>query len=186
MDTDYWELTHSDLVVLFVVGDEQLIRTHIHRTALIFEGTYSPEDRKDGLGGRFRGRFSDDIDESVTKLSSTGVIGLTPRGYTITDYGRRLREHARAEIGKAGGEVDRTIAEGAPFVARALSEVPDGSVVGISSFYYRKATEKPTIKKSADRMNDSRSYDGRRLADIPREEFENGLRRGRVIHLDEC
>lgn len=184
MEMDFQDLSDSDIAVLFALGDGAVHRTRLQKVLLLFEEIFGKGERPAGYSAYFYGGYSDDVEESASALTSAGILYETREGYVLSEYGRKLRDHAGKVIRESGSKDRKAIVEGVPRIVQSISDVPDRYVVGLTYHFYSDTASRSTIRESVDRLNGSASYDGRRLKDMSREEFEDRLRNGIAIHLD--
>lgn len=183
LNMDYRDLSDSDLAVMFTIGDGPVLNTRLQKITLLFEEMYGILKPEAMHSAYFFGGYSDEIDESATGLTSAGIIDETSRGYVLTDYGRRLREYAERCIDNEGDETGMTVIGGIRNIVRSLNGIPDRNVVGLTYQYYQDTAVRPEIKESVDLLNEKAVYNGKRLDDIDKDEFEDILRRGEGLHL---
>ena len=55
--------------------------------------------------------------------------------------------------------------------------------MGLTYQYYQDTAVRPEIKESVDLLNEKAVYNGKRLDDIDKDDFEDILRRGEGLHL---
>ena len=183
LDMDFQDLSDSDLAVMFAIGDRPVLNTRLQKITLMFEEIYGILQPEAMHSAYFFGGYSDEIDESATSLTSAGIIAETGHGYVLTDYGRRLREYAERCIENDGDETGMTVIHGIRNIVRSLNGIPDRNVVGLTYHYYKDTAVRSAIKESVDLLNEKAVYNGKKLDDIDKDEFEDILRRGEELHL---
>lgn len=60
---------------------------------------------------------------------------------------------------------------------------PDRNVVGLTYQYYKDTAVRSAIKESVDLLNEKAVYNGKRLDDMDKNEFEDILRRGEELRM---
>ena len=183
LDMDFQDLSDSDLAVMFTIGDRPVLNTRLQKITLLFEEMYGILQPEAMHSAYFFCGYSDEIDESATGLTSAGIIDETGQGYVLTDYGRRLREYSERCIENDGDETGMTVIRGIRNIVRSLDGIPDRNVVGLTYQYYKDTAVRSEIKESVGLLNKTAVYNGRKLEDIDRDEFEDILRRGKELHL---
>lgn len=184
LETDFEDLSFSELAIIFAMSKTPTHRTRLQKITLLFDEVYGVGSKPHNHDAYFFGGYSDDIDESATSLTSTGILDETNRGYELTSYGQKLKDYAAEQIMINGNSEEREIVDGMPKIVEALINVPDKYVVGLTYHYYKETATRSTIKDSVERLNRSAKYNGRKLDEIPKQEFESDLREGKKIHLD--
>ena len=174
LDNDYYNLSDSEIEVLFIVDDAPILRTRLQKIALLYSKVYHGDERSHGA--YLFGGFSDEIDESSDSLVSKGIIQETSRGYVITDYGKKLKE-----LFVKGLEESDDLIKGIPNIKRSVSKLPDKSIVGLTYHFFKETAENSTIKNAVERYNRNSIYDGKRLDEISLDEFVSKLKEGKVI-----
>ncbi len=174
LDNDYYNLSDSEIEVLFIVDDEPILRTRLQKIALLYSKVYHKNECSHGA--YLFGGFSDEIDESSDSLVSKGIIQETSRGYVTTDYGKRLKG-----LFVKGLEESDDLIIGIPNIKRSVSKLPDKSIVGLTYHFYNETAENSTIKNAVERYNKKSFYDGKRLDEISLDEFESKLKEGKAI-----
>ena len=183
LDMDFQDLSDSDLAVMFTIENKPVLKTRLQKITLLFEEIYDTHGPETGHSAYFFGGYSDEIDESAMTLTSAGIIDETSHGYVLTDYGRRLREYSERCIENDGDETGMTVIHGIRNIVRSLNGIPDRNVVGLTYHYYEDTAVRSAIKESVDLLNEKAVYNGKRLDDIDKDEFEDILRRGEELHL---
>ena len=182
LDMDFQDLSDSDLAVMFTIEDRPVLKTRLQKITLLFEEMYGILKPEAMHSAYFFGGYSDEIDESATGLTSAGIIDETSHGYVLTDYGKKLKEYAERCIENDGDEAGMTIIQGIRNIVRSLKEIPDRNVVGLTYHYYKDTAVRSTIKESVDLLNEKAVYNGKKLDDLNKDEFEDILRRGEELH----
>lgn len=183
LDMDFQDLSDSDLAVIFTMSDKPVLKTRLQKITLLFDEIYDPENCSKDYGAYFFGGYSDEIDESATKLVSAGIIDETHHGYVLTDYGRKLREYAKQCIENDDDEIGMRIISGITNIVKSLYKLPDKNVVGLTYYYYKETAVKSTIKESVEILNSKARYNGKKLSEISRSEFETMLRNGEELFI---
>ena len=177
LDMDFQGLSDSDLTVLFTIGDEPILKTRLQKIALLFDEMNDSHGPGTERGLRFFGGYSDEIDESTITLTSAGILDETSHWYVMTAYGRKLKEYTERCIENDEDETGMTIIRGIRNIVRSLDRIPDRNVVGLTYRYYPDTAVKSAIKESVDVLNRTVVYNGKSLSEMPKEEFEDILRR---------
>ena len=186
LDMDFQGLSDSDLTVLFAIGDEPILKTRLQKIALLFDEMNDSHGLETERGLRFFGGYSDEIDESTITLTSAGIIDETSHRYVMTDYGKKLKEYTERCIKNDRDETGITIIRGIRNIVRSLDGIPDKNVVGLTYRYYPDTAARSAIKESVDILNRTAIYNGKSLSKMPREEFEDILRRGEELRIGRC
>ena len=181
---DFEDLSFSELAVIFAMTDTPVRKTRLQKTTLLFDEVFGVGDSPSDHSAYFFGGYSDNIDESAVSLTSAGILDETEEGYQLSTYGKQLREYATERILNGGDPEEKEIVDGMPKIVESISEIPDRYVVGLTYQYYEETAVKSTIRESVVKLNRSARYDGRRLDEISKEEFESKLRNGMKLHLD--
>ena len=184
LQIDFDDLSITDLAVIFVVSDIPVSKSRLQKTILLFDEIFGMRGVRSDRNPYFFEGYSDYVEESAVSLTSAGILDEFDDGYLLTSYGRDLRSFAAEHILKNGDRDERRIVEGMPKIVESISEIPDRNVVGLAHHYYGKIAIKPSIRESVERFNRTARYDGRRLDEIPKEEFESTLRDGIRLGLD--
>lgn len=184
LDMDFQGLSDSDLTVLFTIGDEPILKTRLQKIALLFDEMNDSHGPGTERGLRFFGGYSDEIDESTITLTSAGILDETSHWYVMTAYGRKLKEYTERCIENDEDETGMTIIRGIRNIVRSLDRIPDRNVVGLTYRYYPDTAVKSAIKESVDVLNRTVVYNGKSLSEMPKEEFEDILRRGEELRME--
>lgn len=177
IEMDFDDFSPSDLLVLFIISDVPIQKNRIQKISLLYVEVY-PEPVRRERPAYFSEGYSDEIDESVCNLVDIGMLGETPEGYVLTEYGRKIREYAKIRL---SGRDD--LVKGVPNIVKALIEIPDRNVVGLTYQFYSETAVKSSIKESVDKLNRRAVYNGMPLDDMSRYDFEQMLRNGTLIHM---
>jgi hypothetical protein len=98
-------------------------------------------------------------------------------GYTLTEYGRKLRQFILDEYDNE--EQIKDIEN----IKTAVEAIPDKNLVGLTYHFYGETTKNSTIAESVRKMNMFSSYDGIPLSEYQKEVFESKLRSGIPIRM---
>lgn len=176
IDSDYDELSDSEIMVLLIIDDTRpVLKTRLQKISLLYHELYDNEKNTTGHNAYFFGGYSDDIDESAVNLTDMGILNEGNGGYSLTDYGKKLRDYVLREY------YDEEQIKRIRNIKTAVSKIKDRNLVGLTYYYYEDSAVNSTIKKSVDKLNQTSYYDGVPLSDYPKQTFENKLRKGEPI-----
>ncbi len=176
IDSDFDELTDSQILVLLIIDENTpFLRTRLQKISLLYHELYDSGRNSTGHGAYFFGGYSDDIDEAAVNLTDTGILQEGKSGYSLTEYGVKLREYILREF-----EDEKQIRD-VDNLKKAVSGIPDRNLVGLTYRFYEETAVNSTIKQSVDKLNSISSYDGIPLMKYPKEQFERKLRNGEPI-----
>lgn len=176
IDSDYDDLSDSDIIVLLIVdGKKPVLKTRLQKLSLLYHELYEKKTGITNHNAYFFGGYSDDIDESAVNLTDMGVLEETKDGYSLTEYGRKLRQFILDEY--EDEEQIRRIDN----IKSATSTIPDRNLVGLTYYFYGETAVNSIIKESVRKLNDASFYDGIKLTDYKKADFESKLRSGTPI-----
>jgi hypothetical protein len=161
----------SSKEVLFIIGcsDKPVCKTRLQKLALLYDALHGGQKDSD-RGTCFFGGFSDDIEEAAEILADDMILSERDKGYRLTGYGEEI-------FGMLKNKDPAFCCEMAA-ITGSTGSVPDSCIVAMTYRYYPELAENPLIKDSADRIIEGMTVNGRKLVDIPKEEFESMLRKG--------
>lgn len=176
INNDYDDLSDSDILVLLIMNEESpTLKTRLQKLSLIYHELYDSNRNTTDHHAYFFGGYSDDIDESAVNLTDMGILDEGKNGYSLTEYGKKLRQYVLDEFEDVE-EIDRIYN-----IKKAVSNIPDRNLVGLTYHFYGESAKNSTIKQSVDRLNSNSKYDGLPLNEYPKKQFEDKLRSGEVI-----
>ena len=176
IDSDYDDLSDSDIIVLLIVDEKRPVsKTRLQKLSLLYHELYEKEVNITDHNAYFFRGYSDDIDESAVNLTDVGILEENKNGYSLTEYGRKLRKFILDEY--EDEEQIRRIDN----IKSATSMVPDRNLVGLTYHFYDETAVNSTIKESVRKLNEVSSYDGIPLMDYKKTDFESKLRSGTPI-----
>lgn len=176
IDSDFDELTDSQILVLLIIDENTpFLKTRLQKISLLYHELYDSGRNTTGHGAYFFGGYSDDIDEAAVNLTDTGILQEGKNGYSLTEYGVKLRDYILKELD------DEKQIQNVDNLKKAVSEIPDRNLVGLTYRFYEETAVNSTIKQSVDKLNSTSSYDGIPLMKYPKEQFERKLRNGEPI-----
>lgn len=174
LDADFEELSDDELIVLLAMSDRPMMKTRLQKISLIYNEVFRDKNKESSHNAYFFGGYSDSIDESATNLTDIGILEYSQNGYSLTDYGEKLKKYVMDNW-------DDPATENVSKVVKSMSELPDKSIVGLTYYFYADTTKNSTIKASVDRINENAYFDGKKLTSISLEYFENKVRNGQVF-----
>ncbi len=179
INNDYDDLSDSEILVLLIMNDESsTLKTRLQKLSLLYHELYDSNKNTTDHHAYFFGGYSDDVDESAVNLTDMGILDEGKNGYSLTEYGKKLRQYILDEYEDVE-EIKRV-----ENIKKAVSRIPDRNLVGLTYHFYGKSAKNSTIKQSVDRLNSNSRYDGLSLDEYQIEQFEDKLRNGKVIRRD--
>ena len=176
IDSDYDELSDSEILVLLIIDDKRpVLKTRLQKISLLYHELYDTGKNTTGHNAYFFGGYSDDIDESAVNLTDMGVLNEGNGGYSLTEYGKKLRDYVLKEY------YDEEQIKRIGNIKDAVSKIKDRNLVGLTYHFYEDSAVNSTIKKSVDKLNQTSYYDGILLSQYPKKMFEDKLRKGEPI-----
>lgn len=176
INNDYDDLSDSEILVLLIMNeDAPTLKTRLQKLSLLYHELYDSDRNTTDHHAYFFGGYSDDIDESAVNLTDMGILNEGKNGYSLTEYGRKLRQYILDEY------EDEDKIKRVNNIKKAVSSIPDRNLVGLTYHFYDESTKNSTIKQSVDRLNSSSMYDGLPLNEYPKNRFEDKLRSGEEI-----
>lgn len=166
----------SSKEVLFIIGcsDKPVRKTRLQKLALLYDALYGGQNGSD-RGAYFFGGFSDNIEEAAETMADDMILSEGEKGYRLTGYGEEIFGMLKKKDPAFYGEMAA--------IAGSTENVPDSCIVAMTYRYYPKLAENSLIKDSADRIIEGMTVNGRKLGDIPKEEFESMLRKGEKMEV---
>lgn len=166
----------SSKEVLFIIGcsDKPVRKTRLQKLALLYDALHGGQSGS-GRGAYFFGGFSDNIEEAAETMTDDMILAEGEKGYQLTEYGKEIFEMLKKKDPAFYGEMAA--------IAGSTENVPDSCIVAMTYRYYPKLAENSLIKDSADRIIEGMTVNGRKLGDIPKEEFESMLRKGEKMEV---
>ncbi|MCH3978071.1 MAG: hypothetical protein LKJ94_01860 [Candidatus Methanomethylophilus sp.] len=166
----------SSKEVLFIIGcsDKPVRKTRLQKLALLYDALYGGQNGSD-RGAYFFGGFSDNIEEAAETMADDMILSEGEKGYRLTEYGEEIFGMLKKKDPAFYGEMAA--------IAGSTENVPDSCIVAMTYRYYPKLAENSLIKDSADRIIEGMTVNGRKLGDIPKEEFESMLRKGEKMEV---
>lgn len=174
LDNDFNELSDDELIVLLAMSDHPMMKTRLQKISLIYNEVFRDKHKESTHNAYFFGGYSDSIDESATNLTDIGILKYSQNGYTLTEYGEKLKKYVIDNW-------DNPATEDVPKVVKSMSGLSDKSVVGLTYYFYKDTTKNSTIKPSVDRINEKAHFDGKKLTEMPLDYFENKVRMGQIF-----
>ncbi len=176
IDSDYDDLSDSDIIVLLIVDEKRpVLKTRLQKISLLYHELYEKPTEGTDHNAYFFGGYSDDIDESAVNLADMGILEESKNGYTLTDYGRKLRQFILDEYD------DEEQIKDIENIKKAIETIPDKNLVGLTYHFYNETARNSTIADSVRKLNDASSYDGIPLSKYSKGDFESKLRSGTPI-----
>ena len=166
----------SSKEVLFIIGcsDKPVRKTRLQKLALLYDALYGGQNGSD-RGAYFFGGFSDNIEEAAETMADDMILSEGEKGYRLTGYGEEIFGMLKKKDPAFYGEMAA--------IAGSTENVPDSCIVAMTYRYYPELAENSLIKDSADRIIEGMTVNGRKLGDIPKEEFESMLRKGEKMEV---
>jgi len=166
----------SSKEVLFIIGcsDKPVRKTRLQKLALLYDALYGGQNGSD-RGAYFFGGFSDNIEEAAETMADDMILSEGEKGYRLTGYGEEIFGMLKKK--------DPAFYGGMAAIAGSTENVPDSCIVAMTYRYYPELAENSLIKDSADRIIEGMTVNGRKLGDIPKEEFESMLRKGEKMEV---
>lgn len=172
IDSDYDDLSDSDILVMLIVDNTKpVLKTRLQKISLLYHELYDKKNVTDH-NAYFFGGYSDDVDESAVNLTDMGVLEETKDGYSLTEYGCKLRQFILDEYD------DEDQIKEIENIKKAISSIPDRNLVGLTYHFYEETAVNSTIRDSVEKMNDKAVYDGVPLREYEKRNFESKLRSG--------
>lgn len=178
LEYDADDLSYSDVLVIFLMDKRPIMKTRLQKMSLLYNELYNDDKGSANHNAYFFGGYSDDIDESAENLVDIGIVNEDREGYTLTDYGIKLKDYIINDISNQSIEVNRI-----DNIKKSLSTVSDKRLVGLTYSFYEDTAVNSTIKSSVEKMNGNLKLNDKLLSDVKKEEFENYLRNGTSIVL---
>ena len=176
IDSDYDDLSDSDIIVLLIVDEKRpVLKTRLQKISLLYHELYEKTTGGTDHNAYFFGGYSDDIDESAVNLTDIGILKESKNGYALTEYGRKLRQFILNEYD------DEEQIKDIENIKTAIETIPDKNLVGLTYHFYNETAKNSTIADPVRKMNESSSYDGIPLSEYQKEVFESKLRSGTPI-----
>lgn len=179
INMDFDELSDSEVLVLLIMDeDEAVFKTRLQKLSLLYHELYDSDRNMTDHHAYFFGGYSDDIDESIMNLTDKGILVEGKSGYSLTDYGMKLRKFFLNEYEDVEqiGNIEK--------IKNAVSSISDKNLVGLTYHFYSESAKNSTIVQSVEKMNSNLKYDGMPLNEYPLESFESKLRNGVEIRRD--
>lgn len=166
----------SSKEVLFIIGcsDKPVRKTRLQKLALLYDALYGGQNGSD-RGAYFFGGFSDNIEEAAETMADDMILSEGEKGYRLTGYGEEIFGMLKKK--------DPAFYGGMAAITGSTENVPDSCIVAMTYRYYPELAENSLIKDSADRIIEGMTVNGRKLGDIPKEEFESMLRKGEKMEV---
>lgn len=167
---DAEDLEDFDKLTLALISKKKIMRTRLQKSVLVYRETFE-SGAADYLAYGFGG-YSEDVDHAAALLEDIGAVSEDRSGYLITDYGKKIVEHLKKDdlFVKMDEDVDN--------LTKALSNVSDRELVGLTYQMYPEFTEESTIKNSVDQMNAKMIVDDKPLRDFEKELFKKSIEKG--------
>ncbi len=176
INSDFDELSDSEVLVLLIIDEEKpILKTRLQKLSLIYHELYDSDTNTTDHHAYFFGGYSDDIDEAATNLTDKGILDEGKNGYSLTEYGIKLRQFFLKEYEDIE-QIDRICK-----IKKAVSQIPDRNLVGLTYHFYGESAKNSTIKQSVEKLNSNSVYDGLSLRDYPKDIFETKLRNGEEV-----
>ncbi len=176
ISNDFDDLSDSEILVLLMMNEETpTLKTRLQKLSLLYHELYDSEENTTDHHAYFFGGYSDDIDESAVNLTDMGILDEGRNGYSLTEYGVKLRQYILNEYENVE-EIERV-----ENIKKAVSSIPDRNLVGLTYHFYGESAKNSTIKQSVERLNSTSVYDGLPLNEYPKKQFEDKLRDGKEI-----
>ena len=176
IDSDFDDLSDSDILVMLIIDEKRpVLKTRLQKLSLLYHELYDKTTNVTDHGAYFFGGYSDDIDESANNLTDMGILEETKNGYSLTEYGHKLRQFILEEYD------DEAQIEHVEKIKEAVSSIPDRNLVGLTYHFYDETAVNSTIRESVRKLNEASSYDGIPLKDYKKSDFESKLRSGSPI-----
>lgn len=173
INNDFDDLSDSEILVLLIMDEKSsTLKTRLQKLSLLYHELYETDKNTTDHHAYFFGGYSDDIDESAVNLTDMGILEEGRDGYSLTEYGVKLRQFVLNEYDDVE-EIERV-----DNIKKAVSSIPDRNLVGLTYRFYEESAKNSTIKQSVDRLNSNSKYDGLPLNEYQKEQFEDKLRNG--------
>lgn len=175
LEFDSEDLSDTDALVILIVDSNPVMKTRLQKLSLLYDRLYNKTCSITDHNAYFFGGYSDDIEESAVNLVDSGILKEDRQGYSLTDYGLKLKKFIKDEktLDSELKNIDN--------LKFALSEVPDRNVIGLTYHFYEDTAINSTIKNSVERLNNSSRLNDAPMSSMSKEEFENYLRNGKKI-----
>ena len=115
----------------------------------------------------FFGGFSEDIEDSITKLSDNSMLNPTTDGFVLTPYGKLVFSQMKAMKDSAEDRRLDVVEE----VVNALSRLSDKDVLDVTYYLFPELTENSLIKKQVERRLKERGIRGVKAYRFKKEEL---------------
>lgn len=173
IEIDFDEMSDSEVLVLLIIDEDRpILKTRLQKLSLLYHELYDTNRNTTDHHAYFFGGYSDDIDESATNLIDKGILEEGKNGYSLSQYGIKLRRFFLKEY----DDVDEI--EGVENIKKAVHSIPDRNLVGLTYHFYGESAKNSTIKQSVEKMNSTSKYDGIPLKNYSLADFEAKLRSG--------
>ncbi len=179
ISNDFDDLSDSEILVLLMMNENSpILKTRLQKLSLLYHELYDSDKNTTDHHAYFFGGYSDDIDESAVNLADMGILVEGKNGYSLTEYGVKLRQYVLDEYEDIE-EIKRV-----DNIKKAVLKIPYRNLVGLTYHFYEESAMNSTIKQSVDRLNSTSMYDGIPLNKYPKPMFEAKLRSGEEIRWD--
>lgn len=152
---------------MFIIGysGKPVSGSRLHRLALIYEAVHV---RDGSAEADFACGYSEGIEEAAETLEENAIISGDEDGYVLTGYGEKLFDMLKAL--SDSNERDMFSVDMRMMIS-ASEDVPDAHLMALTCRYYPELASDPELQAYAGPEIESLYLDGRKLAEVPREEF---------------
>jgi len=116
----------------------------------------------------FYGGFSEEIEDSVTKLSDNRLLNPTSEGFVLTQYGKLIFNRMKAAKDKTGYER----IEIAEAVIAALSRLKDSDVLDLTYYLFPELAANSLIRKEVEKRLKERGIRGVKAYRFKKEDLD--------------
>jgi hypothetical protein len=152
---------------MFIIGysGKPVSGSRLHRLALIYEAVHV---RDGSAEADFACGYSEGIEEAAETLEENGIISVKDDSYALTGYGEKVFDLLKA---LSDGDERDMFSVDMRMMISASEDVPDAHLIALTCWYYPELASDPELQASAGPVIEGLYLDGRRLAEVLREEF---------------
>ena len=171
--------SEPDKLVLFILHyrNRPVLRTRMQKEALIYNQAYTDREEHEAY---YFGGYSDDIDESYSTLSDTGMIKNSNMGMKLTSFGSEVITQMIEE------KKDNGMSKNTELMEKSIGSVDDKSLVAITYHLFPKLAKESTIANSINPIIDSLLLNGKPLKEWNEDLFLECVRAGTIITVKRC
>lgn len=171
--TDIEYLSESDKIVLMILSFSDRARTtRLQKLSLLInalkEGTVPSSHDAYFFGG-----FSEDIEDSIAKLSEKSILNFSNAGYFLSPYGKRII----SEIKATNTQMEKCTEEATETIVSALSELSDSDVLDLTYYLFPELAKDSIIKSKVEKRIRDRGIKGVRAYKFKKEQLDEFIRK---------